>query len=154
YIFVGLGPRTDLVTYDKETGEVRSILPDQYKDDQGFANPTDVRGDRLFAWAGDNTKPPVTMLIYDPDPLELIDSVPVIARPLSPLHNGRYVYFRLYSTPMRYDIVTDTYRSHGLVLPESRALGFAELDESLVPEPRRSRFQGENLVGITVDHYW
>lgn len=151
YVFVGIGPGTDIVAYDRETGEITSILPEHYKGRPGFVRYMDVRGDRLFASAGDDTN---ELLVYDANTLEFLQTLHGIATPVSDVAPDGGVYFRMGSAPYRYDLETDRYRQVGFAQPVGKALGFAELDASIVPETRRSRFTGINLVGLQADKYW
>lgn len=151
YLFIGLGPVTDLIAYDKQTGESISILPERYKGKTGFVRFTEIRGNRLFASAGDDTN---VILIYDIETLEVVHDLTSIATPISPADEDGVVYYRQYTAPYRYDLATDTFRQRGLIQPEASALGFSEIDESLIPEARRSRFQGPNLVGLQRGQFW
>lgn len=151
YVFVGIGPGTDIVAYHRESGELTSSLPERYKGRPGFVRYMDVRGNRLFASAGDDTN---EVLIYDTDTLELIQSIHGITTPVSDIAPDGGVYFRLGSAPYRYDLATDKFRQAALAQPVGKALGFAEIDPSIVPESRRSRFTGVNLVGLQQDKYW
>ncbi len=149
YIFVGIGPTTDLIAYDKGTGETRSILPGRYKGQNGFITFVDVRGDRLFVGVPGNST-----LVYDVNTLEIVNDLTGLQWPISPVDDEGFVYFRHFSAPYRYQLATDKFGQKGLIQPEASSLGFAKIDPELVPEARRSRFQGTNLVGIQRGQYW
>lgn len=149
HLFVGIGPVTDLIAYDKETGDVRSLLPERYRGQQGFITQVDVRGNRVFVLLPGNAT-----LVFDANTLEVVGELAGVHWPISPVDEDGFVYFRLHSAPYRYHLETDRFGQHGLVQPEAAALGFAALEPDLVPEARRSRFQGPNLVGIQRGQYW
>lgn len=149
YLFVGIGPVMDLVAYDKESGETRSILPARYRGQQGFITQVDVRGSRVFVLLPGNAT-----LVYDAETLEIVTELAGVHWPISPVDDDGFVYFRLHSAPYRYHLETDRFGQHGLVQPDAAALGFARVEPALVPEARRNRFQGMNLVGIQRGQYW
>ncbi len=67
-VFAGIGTHADLVVYDRQTGEKKSILPDRYKD-RSFC---DVSVEGNLAYASVDS---IVLLIYDADTLEILMEV-------------------------------------------------------------------------------
>lgn len=152
YVFVGTGPLLDLIAYDRQTGETRSILPENLRLSNGFISNLAVRGNRLFAPAGNDTS---VALVYDTNTLQQVQKVFGFSFPVSPVDGDNQVWFGLKKTyPYVYDLNRDSYRQNGWVMPTANSLGWAQVPASAVSEARRSSFKGMSLIGFSSDGYW
>jgi hypothetical protein len=152
YVFVGTGPLLDLIAYDRQTGETRCILPEDMRLINGFISNLAVRGNRLFAPAGNDTS---VALVFDTDTLQQVQKVFGFSFPVSPVDEENQVWFGLKrTTPYVYDLNRDSYRQSGWVMPTANSLGWAQLPESAIPEARRSLFKGVSLIGFSAEEYW
>jgi hypothetical protein len=105
-LWVAIGTAGHLVRLDLTTGEMRDILPEEYRGASSYPYDINLVSGRLFVQLSQNG----TAFVLDPDTGEVIaDGFTMTSRGTAPLApDGESVYFTSSGQLWRYDLTTDT----------------------------------------------